>query len=770
MKNYILIVALAFAMIIGVGNAETYTNGDYEYEIVQVSGSTYAEITGYNGTDSNLTIPASLDGYSVYEIGYGAFSGNTYIENVIISDGIQRIDFISFDKCSSLKTVNIPASVTSINSYAFRDCTMLEKFTVSSGSNSFKSYNGALYSYDMSVLYKCPQTATTISLPSSLVEIYSNAFSGCAFLTEINIPTTVTTLGERVFEDCTSLKSISLPNGITTIPLSTFYGCKSLEKVVIPDTVETIGSLAFTRCTSLTSIELPSGLKTIESYAFSNSGLETVELPESLEVIQFDAFTNTQLSSVFIPGNVKEIGDNAFRDCENLVRVEVEDGVQSIGDEAFGNCSSLEMMILPETVTTVGEYAIGYTIPYYSDPTIDTDTLIYGVEGSEAHNYALANGIAWLDENVQESEEILVKASYQAYLIEPWAMRMSVRFTDADGNTIDESSLQSYGAYAIRSGVLEDTANISVEDIVFNEEVTVVRMSEVEGQGIWAMNDGTGRSMFAFDDGLYTYRMSENVCWVAYCVDAEGVTHFSGIKQKSLHDIAESLVDLSSTDSFIKAILEDMLVLEKVTVDYRSDFSNLSDLEVSTPPTMKDCGIEFGQASTDGKYGFGNTYMLSLIEPWSLRLNVRIYDSTDSDTSSTDHVDYIKSDDYGLIVYQDKDGKYDNMSSYEELLKIEDAYVFNKYQGRMHIDMMDFVRVYATYSQEIYTYELDKTIYCVAFYEADGEYYYSKVLERNLLEYIENNLAAGNGSEKLLALYKAMVDMYESVKAYHETL
>lgn len=74
-----------------VASAETY--GDFEYKVLD-DGT--VEISKYNGTGGEVSIPSEIDGKKVTSIGY-----------------------IAFDSCESLKSVTIPKSVESIEERAF---------------------------------------------------------------------------------------------------------------------------------------------------------------------------------------------------------------------------------------------------------------------------------------------------------------------------------------------------------------------------------------------------------------------------------------------------------------------------------------------------------------------------------------------------------------------------------------------------------------------------------------------------------------------------
>ncbi len=93
-----------------------------------------AIITGYTGTEDQVVIPSIIDGYAVREIADNAFSSKQ-LKNVIITNGVAKIGWFSFQNCPSLVSVTIPNSIESIGYSAFPS--QNKNFTVYCSSNSF---------------------------------------------------------------------------------------------------------------------------------------------------------------------------------------------------------------------------------------------------------------------------------------------------------------------------------------------------------------------------------------------------------------------------------------------------------------------------------------------------------------------------------------------------------------------------------------------------------------------------------------------------------
>lgn len=168
-------------------------------------------LEGYVGNDSDVTIPSSINGMQVTEIGTCAFENNETLTNVTIPYGVKIIGHAAFRECISLKSVSTPDSVVEIKNNAFTKCYSLE----------------------------------SVKLSNNLTTISHQTFWDCKSLTAIEIPENVKNIGNYAFGGCNSLESIAIPDLVTSIKDNTFFGCTSLKSVTIPESVTSFGNNVF---------------------------------------------------------------------------------------------------------------------------------------------------------------------------------------------------------------------------------------------------------------------------------------------------------------------------------------------------------------------------------------------------------------------------------------------------------------------------------------------------------------------------------------------
>lgn len=172
-----------------------------------------------------------------------------------------------------------------------------------------------------------------------------------------------------------SVGTLVLPGSYVRIDADAFNpgaGRHSLtitDKIYFNEGISHIGSRSFANHEALqtTNMNIISSITQIESEAFLNcSSLKFTSLPYGLQTVEERVFYKTGVESILIHKNIQVIKDEAFGDCNNLIRVEFEaDSVLTeIGTCAFGfegvpSFSSEEtesdfIINLPDTLSMLG--------------------------------------------------------------------------------------------------------------------------------------------------------------------------------------------------------------------------------------------------------------------------------------------------------------------------------------------------------------------------------------------------------------------------------
>lgn len=313
---------------------------------VQVT-SGYSEFTiegtilkAYSGNAAVVVVPEE-----VTDIGT-VFMNNTYIQKVILPEGITQLANYAFYNCTNLAEINIPANVTTIGNYCFDYC----------GSLSTVIFEGTALTSIGNYSFAFTTSLKAIDLPEGLTTINTAAFNASG-IEEIVMPSTLSVIGDGAFYYALALRSVTFNEGLENICREAFYGCSSLKEIIIPDSVTSIsrysvtsaGSTSsnyytFAYCTSLERVVLGSNVTKIGKYTFYGcSSLKEIEWGGVTALYGY-AFAACGFEELTLPEQITSFNTYAFADNVNLKKVYYYSSVSQ--NYLFANCTSLETVAI----------------------------------------------------------------------------------------------------------------------------------------------------------------------------------------------------------------------------------------------------------------------------------------------------------------------------------------------------------------------------------------------------------------------------------------
>ena len=251
--------------------------------------------TVYQPETEVVTLPSSYEGKPVTEISPGAFKNNRYIRKLIVPGSYRTIGKNSFYLCYQLEEVILEEGVQSIELCAFDSCTDLQ----------------------------------SVSLPQSLREIQSSAFSGTGLL-EADLPAGLETIGSNAFYECFAVlrtdRTAPAPgwaenwSGNCTVlydgdDFTDAYGMRIILKANGEAYVSRVLD------TSLTSLEIPAEVTKNE---------KTYHVTKILDNALYEL---TQLQTLFLPDSLEWLGKNSLPNSLSLQYTQ-KDGMTFLGSRS----------------------------------------------------------------------------------------------------------------------------------------------------------------------------------------------------------------------------------------------------------------------------------------------------------------------------------------------------------------------------------------------------------------------------------------------------
>lgn len=221
------------------------------------------------------------------------------------------------------------------------------EFNIPEGITTIKEY-----------LFYYMSTLKTITIPSTVTKIKSNAFSTVGYLEILNFNaeqcTDFSTSNNFIFNATGKYGNgfvINVGENVKRIPAAFMYPTSSTGNApkliglnfAKANACTEIGSYAFGNGSNLSSIELPNALTSIGTYAFSGcSLLESVTIPIGVTSLPTGLFSScSKLSNIVWHNNISNIGIGVFNYCKALSSLVMPSALTAIGANAFNNCTNI---------------------------------------------------------------------------------------------------------------------------------------------------------------------------------------------------------------------------------------------------------------------------------------------------------------------------------------------------------------------------------------------------------------------------------------------
>ena len=265
-------------------------------------------ITGYTGSDKNLTIPAEIDGKSVIKIEDNALKDNENLTSVTISEGVEDIGDSAFENCTSLATITLPKTITHIGKNAIFNTAYyndkanwkLKRETVDTNINIGSGTQETIPWEDI-----VAPTLQYLYLGTALIE--------CEYSGRYRIKQGTTVIADYAFVASTEAKSIEFPQSLLAIGKHAFDGCVSLETFNIPESVEIDATLFYNTGFYNNAENWENNALYLGTRLVSAKGKEIIIKDGTTQIVS----SAVNCENVVIPKSVTEICENALLNTEN---------------------------------------------------------------------------------------------------------------------------------------------------------------------------------------------------------------------------------------------------------------------------------------------------------------------------------------------------------------------------------------------------------------------------------------------------------------------
>lgn len=324
----IMSVFLSVIIISSVCSFSAFSLVSGKYSYIVENGK--AVITGYSGTESVLSVPNTLSGYSVFAIGNGAFRNNKYLTSVTIPEGVCEIRADAFNSCTALSKISLPSTILRFGENAIKNTAYYNNksnwtirpenlgssggITIGGGQDTipweFIKASKLKYLYLGTVLVEC-FVEGSYSVKYETTVIADGAFSGEGFK-ECNLSSKTVTVGARAFKDCISLSKVTFNDKCKIYDDAFLNTAIYNNKLNWKNDFLVIGTRAVASDKNAEELVAGEGITAILS---GTIGTRNVYVSKSVEYIDIDAFSGKSSVIYGFGGSYAEkfAAENSFK-------------------------------------------------------------------------------------------------------------------------------------------------------------------------------------------------------------------------------------------------------------------------------------------------------------------------------------------------------------------------------------------------------------------------------------------------------------------------
>ena len=553
----------------------------------------------------------------VTSIGDRAFYTCESLTSIEISESVTSIGDWAFYTCESLTGIEIPSNVTSIEENAFLWCTRLKYIEVEENNIMYKDEEGVLYTKDGKTLitYPAGRTKTLYRILNGTQFIDEWAFTGCYYLTNIEILEGMTSIGDNAFYKCESLTSIEIPSSVASIGQETFSYCESLNNIEVNEN-NTV-------------------YKDDNGVLYTKNGKEIIQYPGGKEHNEYK-----------ILQGATSIGNCAFEGCGSVTSIEIPSSVISIGSRAFAYCTGLTSIEIPSNVTSIGYDAFfkceatrlidsynNIELPDILKRTQDENDLLYSKDGLNFINCVIDNNIIQVID-INKTAKLEVRGGQLKnfiYIISTNTWDISATENDnviavlSDDWTLTISGTGNMGKEVLSTTTVWKEMNDNVKTVIIEKGVTNIVESAFEfwenlssikiSEGVTSIEDGAFYgcySLTSIEIPSSVRNIGYGVFW--YC---RNLTNIEVDKNNTVY----------KDDNGVVYTKDGTKIITYPVGKKETQYSILKEVTVIVPFAFWGCGnltnIELLEGVTDiGEYAFYGCYNLTSIEIPQSMINI----------------------------------------------------------------------------------------------------------------------------------------------------